>query len=396
MEAVIRKGQENQADAKVIFALFLVHFIGDFYASFINPLLPVLSGKLGLTLAQVGIVAGLSRFLAFIVQPSVGYLADHYRTRFFILGGPFLSILFIPLLGAADSFALVLLFVALGSIGSAMFHPPAAGMVPVYAGRSPGLAMSLFNLGGTISFAIGPLLVAWWVTHQGLEKLPYLSLFGLAVMVVLFILTPRPEGEGLKNLGFIGSLKEIFGSVWKQILIIWILIVFRTFVSQSFMTFIPILFMNEGHSLLSIGGMLSLYITAAALSGVLAGHWADRIGYKPIFVGAYVLATPCLYLFLHFKGALVYAGAFMAGFSILATMPLAVALAQEIAPKGRSLVASLMMGLAFGTGGILTPLTGMLADHYSIRTVLDVVLWIPLLAAPLIWKLPERVRKSAA
>ena len=76
------------ADAKVIFAFSLVHFIGDFYISFVNPLLPVFVEEFSLTLTQVGLIVGISRLLAFVVQPSVGYLADRYQTRFFILTGP--------------------------------------------------------------------------------------------------------------------------------------------------------------------------------------------------------------------------------------------------------------------------------------------------------------------
>ena len=40
---------------------------------------------------------------------------------------------------------------------------------------------------------------------------------------------------------------------------------------------------------------------------------------------------------------------------LLASMPLTVAMAQDIVPKGRSMISSLMMGFAFGLGGMLTP-----------------------------------------
>ena len=79
--------ENDKANFKVIFALTLVHFTGDFYSSFTTPLFPLFVQKLNLSLVQIGIIAGLSRFLAFIVQPSVGYLADRYQTRGFVLGG---------------------------------------------------------------------------------------------------------------------------------------------------------------------------------------------------------------------------------------------------------------------------------------------------------------------
>ncbi|UCE35230.1 MAG: MFS transporter [Deltaproteobacteria bacterium] len=379
----------KNADIKVIVGLTLVHFIGDFYSSFINPLLPVFVQKFALTLTEVGILAGLSRFLAFIVQPTVGYLADYYRTRFFILGGPLLAIVFIALVGVAPSYLVLLVFISLGSIGSSMFHPSTAGMISAYAGRHFGLSMSVFNTGGTFAFGLGPLFITYLVGTYGLEISPLTMIFGLAVMVVLFKIVPCPQGEGLGHLGFIGSLKEALGSVWKPIVLIWLVMVLRAFAGHSFRTFIPVLYAQEGYSLIAIGAVVSLFTVAGTVSGLLAGHLSDRVGYKPIFYLAHGLATPSLFLLLYLKGSWVFCGAFLAGFFAMATLPLGVAMAQELAPKGRSMVSSLMMGLAFGLGGIMMPLTGKLAEIFSIRGVLFSLAIIPCLTISLIALLPE-------
>jgi len=381
------------ADVKVIFAFSLVHFIGDFYISFVNPLLPVFVEEFSLTLTQVGLVVGISRLLAFVVQPSVGYLADHYRTRFFVFAGPLLAIVFIPLVGIAPVFLVLILFISLGSIGSSMFHPTVAGMVSTYAGQHFGFSLSIFNLGGTLAFGVGPLFITYFVSSYGLLRAPYTMIFGLAVMILLFRIIPVPQGEGLKSLGFVGSLREVLGGVWKSILLIWIVIVLRTFVTQSFMTFIPVLYAKEGYSLVSIGTMLSLFTVAGAISGVLAGHLSDRIGYKPIFYFAFSLTAPTLCSLLYLSGDWIYFGVFSAGLFALATLPLELAMAQELAPRGRSMVSSLTMGLAFGTGGIATSLTGMLADIFSIRTVLSFLAIIPFLTIGLIFLLPEKRSK---
>ena len=379
----------RSADVKVIFAFTLVHFIGDFYISFVNPLLPVFVEKFSLTLTQVGLMVGISRLLAFIVQPPVGYLADHYRTRFFVLGGPLLAIVFIPLVGIAPAFLALILFVSMGSIGSSMFHPVVAGMVSTYSGRHFGFSMSIFNMGGTLAFAVGPLFIAYFVSSYGLWKAPYTMVLGLAVMALLFRIIPLPQGEGLENLGFVGSLRQVLGTVWKSIVLIWIVMVLRTFVAHSFLTFIPVLYAREGYSLVSIGTMVSLFTVAGTISGLLAGHLSDRIGYKPIFYSAFGLTTPSLYLLLYLPGNWIYFSVFWAGFFAMATLPLGVAMAQELAPRGRSMVSSLMMGLAFGTGGMMTPVTGMLADNFSIRPVLSFLAIIPFLTIGLIFFLPE-------
>jgi len=381
-------------DAKVIFALALVHFIGDFYISFISPLLPVFVEKFSLTLAQVGLVTGISHFLAFIVQPSAGYLADRYRTRIFVLGGPLLAIVFISLVGIAPSFTVLIILVAWGSVGVSMFHPTVAGMVHTYSGRNFGLALSIFNTGGTLAFGAGPLFITFFVTAYGLERSPFIMALGLAVMVLLFKIVPLPRGEGLKHLGFFGSFKEMLGGVWKSILLIWVIIVVRVFVSQSFLTFIPVFYAREGYSLVSIGTMISLYTVGGAMSGIFAGHISDRIGRKPIFYLGYGFTTPSLYLLLFVPGNWIYLGAALAGFFVMATLPLGVAMAQELAPRGRSMVSSLMMGLAFGTGGMMTPLTGKLADMFSLRPVLCFLAIIPLLAIGLISFLPEKIERA--
>ena len=105
-----------KANIKILFALTLVHFTGDFYSAFISPLFPLFIQKMGLSLAQVGIISGVVRLLAFIVQPSVGYLADRYNTRHFMLLGVLMPVVFIPLSGIAPGFWTLLAVVGLGQL----------------------------------------------------------------------------------------------------------------------------------------------------------------------------------------------------------------------------------------------------------------------------------------
>jgi len=378
----------KSGNARVIMALTLIHFTGDFYSSFTSPLFPAYVEKLGLTMAQIGLIAGLSRFLAFIVQPSVGYLADQYRTRFFILGGLLLPIVFIPLTGLAPSFRILLLFTALGSVGSSMFHPSVAGMVTLYARNNMGVAMSIFNLGGTLAFAIGPLFITWFVASYSLEAAPVTMILGLVFLVFLYRVVPMPREEGFKKLGFIGSIKNTIGPVWKPIFLIWLVMVLRALISQSFLTFLPVYYARQGYSLISIGTLVALFTVAGALSGLLGGYIGDKVGYKIVFIVNFALMTPVLFLFLNLTGNWIYPGVFLAGFFLLAAMPLGVVMAQELVPNGRAMVSSLMMGLAYGIGGIMTPVVGKLADIFSIREVLFYMSFLPVLILVIVFFFP--------
>ena len=163
----------------------------------------------------------------------------------------------------------------------------------------------------------------------------------------------------------------------------------RAFVAQSYLTFMPVLFTKEGYSLISIGTLVSLFTVAGAISGMVAGHLADRIGYKPVFFAAHALTIPCMLLLLYLRGNWVFPAAFATGFCNLATLPLGVALVQKLAPRGKSMASSLMTGLAFGVGGLMTPLTGLMADYLSIRSVLAA---IPLITIILIAFFPSDKR----
>ncbi|MBR9980234.1 MAG: MFS transporter, partial [Desulfatitalea sp.] len=345
----------GNVNIRVLFALTLVHFTGDFYSSFTNPLFPLFVEKLGLSLTQIGVIAGVNRLLAFIVQPSAGYLADRYQTRLFIFCGLLLPVVFIPLSGVAPDFRTLLLVIALGSIGSSMFHPSVTGMVPLYSGNKTGFAMSVFNTGGTLAFGLGPLFITWYAVRYGLGAVPFTTFMGLIVCIFLFIAVPAPQSEGLRRLGFFRSIKESLGGVWKSVFFIWLVMVLRAITGQSFLTFMPLFYVQKGFSVVSAGGIFALFTVAGTVSGLIAGLWSDRIGFKPVFIFFHLLMTPMLLLFLQLEGRWVYLGAVLAGGVVLSTLPIGVAMAQTLAPKGRSMVASLMMGLAFGLGGIISP-----------------------------------------
>ncbi len=379
----------SKANIKILFALTLVHFTGDFYSSFTSPLFPLFVEKLGLSLTEVGFIAGINRLLAFIIQPSVGYLADRYPTRIFLIAGLLMTVVFIPLSGMAIGFWTLLITVAAGSMGSSMFHPSVTGMVPLYSGKKAGFAMSVFNTGGTLAFGVGPLFITWYASRYGLGCLPLTMIFGLCTAAYLFFVVPSPQSEGLRSLGFFGSLKESLGQAWKSVALVWMVMVLRAVMGQSFLTFMPVFYVEKGYTVVSAGAVFSMFVIAGTVSGLIAGHVSDRIGFKKIFFFCHAMMTPALLLLLRLEGNWVYPGAVLAGMFVLATMPLGVSLAQQLAPKGRSMVASLMMGFAFGLGGIITPLVGKLADVYGIQQTLTLMSLLPILTLPLILAFPK-------
>jgi len=374
---------------KILIPLSLVHFSGDFYSSFINPLFPVFMGKMGLSLTQVGILAGISRFLMFIVQPMSGYWADRHPSRSFILIGLLMPILFIPFTGLTTDFYGLLFCIVIGSTGSSLFHPPVTGMVPQYAGRKLGLAMSIYNTAGTLAFGVGPIFITWYVARFGLRAMPVTMAIGLSIWIYFYWVIPKPKGSDMAQHGFLETLRQTLGSVWQPILLIWIVMVMRSLVGQSLMTFMPVLWVQKGHTIVAAGVLFSIFTISGTVAGILCGHLSDRMGYKRLLWVTHGLMTPLLLAFLLVPGKWIYPATILAGGFNMASLPLGVVMAQKIAPKGRSMVASLMMGLAFGTGGIFAPIVGKLGDIFTIQSVLTVMVCIPVLSLIPIYFIPE-------
>ena len=379
----------DRVNYRIVLVLTLIHFTGDFYSSFFTPLLPAFVDKLSLSLAQVGFITGMVRFLSFVIQPIVGYLADRYPGRGFVLCGLFLAFFAIPFSGLANNFWILMLILCLGSFGSSMFHPSTSGMVNVYGGNRAGFAMSLFNTGGTLAFGLGPVFITWYVARYGLAAMPWTMVLGLISFVFCLKLLPVPQSENMASKGFIGTLKDTLGKVWKSLFLIWLVMVLRAVAGQTFITFMPIHLAELGHDLPTVGLIVALFIIAGTASGLLAGYTADRIGFKPVFLAAFALMLPTLLGYLYLPGPWVYLSAFAAGFTVLAPLPLGVVMAQKLAPGSRSMVASLMMGFAYGLGGAVSPLVGKLADIYGLETVLLYSAFIPLLCLVCIVKFPE-------
>ncbi|CAB1082739.1 MFS transporter [Alkalispirochaeta odontotermitis] len=374
---------------KILIALSLVHFSGDFYSAFISPLFPVFMDKMGLSLAQVGLLAGISRFLMFIVQPMSGYWADRHPSRNFILIGLLMPILFIPMAGRTTGFYGLLFCVVIGSTGSSLFHPPVTGMVPLYAGRNPGLAMSIYNTAGTLAFGLGPIFITWYVARFGLGAMPATMIIGLLIWIYFYWVIPKPRGEGMAQYGFLETLRQTLGSVWQPILLIWITMVMRALVGQSLLTFMPVLWVQKGYTIVGAGILFSMFTLSGTVAGVVCGHLSDRMGYKRLLWITHGLMTPFLLLFLVAPHRWIYPATILAGGFNMASLPLGVVMAQKIAPRGRSMVASLMMGLAFGTGGILSPIVGKLGDIFTIQSVLMVLVCVPLISLIPIYFIPE-------
>jgi len=363
------------------------HFILDGYGNILAPLLPILITRLGLTLAAAGTLQMFFQLANSVAQLGFGHLADRWRPRVLLIGGPILCVTMLPLIGLTSGFAVLATVLILGGLGGAAFHPPAAALVHRYSGDQRGLAMSFHITSGTLGQAMAPLVFAPFVQRFGLQYTWVLIAPALAILGV-GLLRRMPVIDRLQESGHAGGIAALRPYA-RPLTLLYLIVVLRTLTATSFSTFVPVMLTMRGLSLAQAGSAVSVYLVAVGLGGFFGGPLADRFGPRRVIIASLVSAVPLLAWAPQLSGWMFVAMLAAGGFLLQSTLPVNVTFGQTIAPISAATVSSLMMGFAWGVGGLCVPFVGMLADRVGIESTLTMMAVLPLVAAMLAFPLPS-------
>ena len=362
-----------------------VHLMVDGYGNIYAPLLPLLIPRLDLSLAAAGTLTMFFQLSASVSQVGFGHLADRWRPRLLLLAGPFLSVAVLSFVGSATSAPMLAAILIAGGLGGAAFHPPAAALAYRLGGERPGLAMSVHITGGSLGFSLGPLLFAPFAQRFGLEWTPLLAVPGLIAIGLLLIRVPHVDFPHTERRGM-SALRPYA----RPLTLLYFIVVLRTLTSIAFATFMPVMLTRQGMSLAMSGTAVAAYLFASGIGGFLGGPAADRFGPRRVIALSLVVAVPFLFAATLSTGWLFVLLVAAGGFFLQSTLPVNVTFGQALAPISAATVSSLMMGFAWGSGGLSVPFVGMIADRIGIELTLRGLSLVPLAAAALAMPLPAR------
>ena len=166
--------------------------------------------------------------------------------------------------------------------------------------------------------------------------------------------------------------------------------VLRTLAAISFAPFLPVMLTRRGLSLAASATAVAVYLFASGVGGFFGGPAADRFGPRAVIALSLVLAAPFLFVAPTLHGAPFLIVLALGGFFLQSTLPVNVTFGQSIAPVSAATVSSLMMGFAWGTGGLSVPLVGLVADRIGIEPTLRGLALVPIAAALCALPLPAR------
>lgn len=386
----MEKGFQNSKNA--IIWLCAAHLACDVYGGFLNPIMPFIAQKLGFTMAIATVIISISHICSSMLQPIFGFFADNILKRFFIFWGVILASLFIPLTPAAPNVFILVIFMILGSLGGSFFHPQAMGFVNYFSGKNCSNNMGVFISMGSLGFAFGPLLAALITQVLGLDKLPFASLFGLSLALVMFLFVPKLSKIEKKpeHKEFFKSFKEILGN--RQMNYLMLIAMMKSLITNSSCILLPFLWKSMNYSPFYIGFALFLFVFAGSIGSFLSPKVEKRLGQKPIIYFSMWATFPMMLLFgFIYKTSPILSLMifFLIGFTTMLAQPVTMVWAQRLLPKYKSIVAGFINGFCWGIVALLMSVLGAVAQKYGIMNVLIILSILPALCSYFVKYLKE-------
>jgi FSR family fosmidomycin resistance protein-like MFS transporter len=375
--------QATETAFAILGAISFCHLLNDMMQSLLPAIYPILKDSYGLTFGQIGFITFTFQGTASLLQPVIGNFTDRRPQPYSLAVGMAFSFIGLLLLSRANSFALLLVAAGLVGTGSAVLHPESSRGARTAAGNQPGLAQSLFQMGGNLGSSIGPLFAAAVVLRYGQTSVAWFALAAVLGMVLLVRVGRWYVQHGMLRMRAAGRRdagREALprGRVVLAMAVL-VALVFSKFVYTASITSYYTFYLIErfGLSVRAAQVHLFVYLASVALGTLLGGAIGDRFGRKFV-IWASILGV------LPFTLALPYANLFWTGvltvpigLILASAFPAIVVYGQELVPFKVGTVAGLFFGLAFGLGGIGAALVGQLADIHGVEFVFRLCSWLP-------------------
>jgi FSR family fosmidomycin resistance protein-like MFS transporter len=369
---------------KVLSALSASHLLNDMMQSLLLALYPLLKAKFVLSFGQVGLITLTYQLTASLFQPLVGLYADRRPMPYALPVGMSSTLCGLVLLGFAPSFGAVIASAALIGLGSAVFHPESSRIARFASGGRHGLAQSLFQVGGNMGTAFGPLVAAAVIVPNGQRSVAWFSLAALCGVLILLQVSrwysaqhaalakrgpTSPQHSALPRRTVLGAIVILLALIFSKY--------FYMAGLSSFYTF----YLIEKFQLSVRSAQIHLFIFlfASALGTIAGGPIGDRFGRKPVIWASILGVAPFALLLPHADLFWTTMLTIVIGLVLSSAFSAILVYAQELIPGRVGMVSGLFFGFAFGMGGLGAAVLGMLADRTSIELVYRTIAYLPLL-----------------
>lgn len=385
--SVAKSGGQGKTIYSILFIIGVCHLLNDTLQAVIPAMYPILEKSLGLTFTQLGLITLTLNMVASVMQPVIGLYTDKHPLPAALPLGLTSSMLGMLGLAFAPNFWTILISVFFIGIGSATFHPEGSRVAYLAAGPRRGLAQSIYQVGGNTGQALAPVITALVLVPLGQFGAVWFTLIaGLAVLFLIYIarwyatqmsvLTKKVSKKKKQT----ERDKNISKAV-KSALVVLVFIVFsRSWYVVAISNFYAFYIIeNYGLSIAKAQIYIFTFLFMGAVGTFAGGPLADQFGKRNVIIYSFLLAVP-------FALAIPYVGPLFAiillallGLIVMSSFSVAVVYAQELMPGSIGMVSGLIVGLAFGMGGIGSVALGSMIDWVGLTPTMVTISLLPIL-----------------
>ena len=369
----------------VLAAISFCHLLNDMMQSLLPALYPMLKTSYALTFGEIGILTFTYQLTASLLQPMIGRYTDSKPRPYSLATGMTFTLAGLALLASARTYALLLIAAALIGTGSSVFHPESSRVARMASGGRHGLAQSVFQVGGNVGSALGPLLAAFIVLPHGQTSVLWFSCAALLGIFVLLNVGHWYRHHGMARLKARHAATATHAAPTRRevtiaMSVLLALIFSKYFYLASLSSYYTFYLISRFHVSVQASQIyLFVFLGSVALGTILGGPVGDRIGRKYVIWGSIVGVLPFTLALPHANLLWTAVLTVPIGLILASAFPAIIVYAQELLPGRTGTVAGLFFGLAFGMGGIGAAVLGKVADSYGINLVYEICAFLPII-----------------
>ena len=401
----------NKAALSVLLMVSLGHLLNDLFQAVIPAIYPMIKESLGLSFMQIGAITLTNQITSSLLQPMVGYFSDKHPRPYGLVVGMCFTMTGLMLLSMAESFPLVLLSVAFVGVGSSVLHPESSKVARLASGGAKGMAQSIFQIGGNVGRAFGPIAVALIVVPHGQGSIRWFALLAIVAIWVLFrictwykkqleLTEQREQSQACMNSVELRS-KSIEGQLYGRskskfdienksnlskhqivvaLLVLLVLMFSKDFYTANIQSYLTFYMIDKfGLSVTVSQYVLFAFLVSTAIGLLIGGELGDRYGRKYV-IWVSILGSSPFALFLPYCDLMwTIILVVIVGVVMSSAMSAILVYGTELLPGNVGLISGAFFGLSFGLGGIGSAIFGWLADLTNIQYVFQLTAFLPLL-----------------
>ena len=386
----------NKAALSVLLMVSLGHLLNDMFQAVIPAIYPMIKESLGLSFMQIGAITLTNQITSSLLQPMVGFFSDKHPRPYGLVVGMCFTLTGLLLLSMADSFPLVLLSVAFVGVGSSVLHPESSKVARLASGGAKGMAQSIFQIGGNVGRAIGPVAVALIVIPHGQGSIRW---FALLAVIAIWVLA-RIGRWYKKQIELYGPSKSKFfaeqsGRAERDIenvshlsrhqiivalLVLLVLMFSKDFYTANIQSYLTFYMIDKfGLSVTASQYVLFAFLVSTAIGLLIGGEVGDRYGRKYVIWVSILGSSPFALLLPYCNLTWTIILVILVGMVMSSAMSAILVYGTELLPGNVGMISGAFFGLSFGLGGIGSAIFGWLADLSSIQYVFQLTAFLPLL-----------------